>query len=205
MAFLHSFTRTLRWHRRGLAALAAAIAVLAALTVLRPAPPPSRAVVVTAAAVPAGTALGAEHLRVVDLPVVALPQGAITDLGQVLGGTVVAPLARGAVLTPEALTDTGRTLPAGQVLVPFRLDDPAVVALIQVGDLVSVVGQGQRGEPVVLARRVRVAALPRPSPDSGPLGSAGDPGGLMLVQTDATIGAALAVAASAGALGVMLG
>ena len=67
------------------------------------------------------------------------------------------------------------------------------------------VAEGDQGQPVVVARRVRVAALPRPPDEPGPFGGGSDPGGLVLVQTDTATGAALAVAARGGALGVMLG
>ncbi|WP_203568502.1 SAF domain-containing protein [Aestuariimicrobium ganziense] len=197
-----SLGTAVRWHRRGLAALAAAVAVLATISALRPASPPTVEVVVAAGVIPAGTKLTPDHLRLVALPVKAVPDGALTDLSAALGATAIAPLPRGQVLTPQSLVEAGRALPKGQVLVPLRLGDTSVATLLRVGDQVSVVSTDAQGRPVVLAPRVRVAALPQPA-QGGPLAGGDDGRGLVLVQTDTETGARLVSAAAVGQVGLM--
>jgi len=80
-----------------------------------------------------------------------------------------------------------------------------VVALLRVGDLVSVVAADESGSPVVVARRVRVAVLPR-SQESGVLGAGGEDSSTMVVVEVPTQDAPeVAVWAAHPALSVTLG
>ena len=88
----------------------------------------------------------------------------------------------------------GRETSSGdERLVPFRVPDAATVALLQVGDRITVVGSTMDGGVVDLATDVRVAALPV-SQSSG-LGG-GESGGLVVVAANAETAARLAAASS---------
>ncbi|CAI9400903.1 SAF domain-containing protein [Aestuariimicrobium sp. T2.26MG-19.2B] len=201
-----SFVAALRWHRRTLAALAVGLAVLSALSVLRPDPPPTTTVVVSARDLPAGTHLSRGDLRLVEWPDVAAPPGAPTSVDQVAGRVLVIALPRGTALIPGA-TLGERSAGAGQVLVPFRLSDPAVASLLRVGDVVNVVAQSADGEARTIATSARVSALVADAAATGPLGggvTASDEG-VVVIATDPATAERVAAASSSEGLSVTLG
>lgn len=131
------------------------------LMVLRPPAPDTVPVVVAARTLTPGHALTAADLTLQEYPAHLVPADALGDTSAALGRITAAGIGEGMPVDPTALVDASRT-PKGRQLVPLRVQDPGVVALLRVGDLVSVTGADESGAPSVLARRVRVAAIPRP-------------------------------------------
>lgn len=200
-----SFVTALRWHRRTLAALAAGLAVLGTLTVMRPAPPETTPVVVAAHDLSPGTRLAAGDLRVIELPPAALPAGAPTSTADLIGRVLVVALPSQAVVLPGT-TLGARQVKAGEVLVPFRLADPAVATLLRVGDQVNIVAQSTDGQARTIATGARVSALMTDSTEAGPLGGGGssEPG-IIVVATDPAAAERVAAASSSEGLSVTLG
>ncbi|MGA4669099.1 SAF domain-containing protein [Propionibacteriaceae bacterium Y1923] len=196
-------TTFLRWHRRWVAAVAAGVAVLASLTVLSPAAPDHVEVVVTTADLPAGHRLTAGDLRVVGYPPELVPGGAAGTSDELLGRVLVAASPRGSPLGSHSVIDSTR-VPEGRLLVPVRVDDPAVLALLRVGDQITVIGSDDAGTPVVLARRVRIAAVPQVV-DEGVLDTGGSASGVVVVDVDEQTAVRLSAWASNPGLSVSLG
>jgi len=157
-----------------LAAVLVRIAVPSVIQAIRPSHP---AVVLTHA-VTMGQRLAAQDLAVVAVAGGLVPEGALEAVDQAVGQQVTAALPRGMVLVPELLAGPGGVgaAPAGLVLAPVRLSDGAVAALLQVGDLIDVLGSGgaSAGGQVApaqrLAARATVMSLP---PTEGQLDSVG--------------------------------
>lgn len=146
-------------HRRVLAALCVACAVLATVHTLAPPAPPTETVRVAARDLPAGTLLTARDLEVAPYARGTAPDGLVADG---VGRTLASPLRRG-----EPLTDARLLTPdlmaghPGRVAVPVRVVDPAAVALLRVGDAVDLLSADPAaGTVATVARGARVVALP---------------------------------------------
>ncbi|WP_426242255.1 SAF domain-containing protein [Nocardioides sp. LHG3406-4] len=146
-------------HRRLLAFLCAAAAVLVGVLATRPPAPPSDVVLVAARDLPSGTVLAAA-----DLTEVAYADGtAPTSLDpRPLGRTLAAPLRRG-----EAVTDVRLVSPTlaegypGLAAYPVRIPDADAVALLRVGDRIDVLATDpESGEADVVLTDAPVLALP---------------------------------------------
>lgn len=194
-----SLARAVRWHRRLLAALAAACAVLVSLTVLRPAPAATVDVLVAARALPAGSSLTAGDLRLAHYPPGLVPDGALDDPARLAGRVLASPADAGLPLTEQSVVEAGQATRKGELLVPFRVQDPQVLAMVRVGDRVTVVSPGEDGQAVTLASRVRVASVP-PAGDGGQSDQA-----LLVVSADPETAGRLAAWAGGQGLGVALG
>ncbi|WP_394276686.1 SAF domain-containing protein [Luteococcus sp.] len=194
-----SVARAVRWHRRPLAALCAACAVLLALTVLRPAPAATVDVLVAARALPAGSSLAAGDLRLAHYPPALVPDGALDDPGRLTGRVLASPVDAGLPLTEQSVVEAGQATRNGELLVPFRVQDPQVLAMVRVGDRVTVVSPGEDGQAVTLASRVRVASVPPAG------GGGGSDQGLLVVSADPETASRLAAWAGGQGLGVALG
>lgn len=154
------YRRRVLAHRRLIAFVCAAAAVLVGLQATRPPAPPSDVVLVAARDLPSGTVL-----RTTDLTEVKYAAGtAPTSLEpEPLGRTLAAPLRRG-----EPVTDLRLVSPSlaegypGLVAFPVRIPDAGAVALLRVGDRVEVLGTDpESGEADVVLTRSPVLALPR--------------------------------------------
>ena len=190
---LTRLTRFAKWHRRGLGVLAATICLFASLSALAPARPESSPVVVAARALSAGSTLAEADLQVIQLPMELMPDQALHDPAEAIGRILTGSLTRGSVVTSANILNGRETSSGDERLVPFRVPDAATVALLQVGDRITVVGSTMDGGVVDLATDVRVAALPV-SQSSG-LGG-GESGGLVVVAANAETAARLAAASS---------
>lgn len=164
LRLLHRLHRRLLLHRRPLAALTAAGAVLAALQTISP--PPAETVQVWTARhdLPGGAVLHQADLAAARVFPDAVPADAVQHPGDVVGRTLAAPMSRGEVLT--RLRTVGRGLLRGYpgtTAVPLRITDPDVVDLLRVGDRVSfvVADPDGRGSPRLLLEEVPVVAIPR--------------------------------------------
>lgn len=187
------------WHRRSLAAVAAALAVLTSVSAALPEGPPTTSVVVAVEELPGGTVLGAANVEVRQIRAEDAPSGAASEPAALLGRTLAAPVPEGQVLTDLALVSARTTTAAGQVVAPVRLADAGLASLLHPGDLVDVIaadGQGTRAR--VVARAVRVVTVPVVDEASAAEAS----GALVLVQVSAAAAPELAQAAATGTLTV---
>ncbi len=150
-------------HRRPLAALTAAGAVLAALQASSPPDPATVQVWTAARALPSGTLLQQSDLASVRLAPDTVPADVVGTPGEVVGRTLAAPMSRGEVLTTLRTVSDGllRGYP-GTTAVPLRITDAAVVGLLRVGDRVSFVVADPDGRAAarVLLEDVPVVAIP---------------------------------------------
>jgi len=206
--------RLLRRHRRLVAALLAGWAAFAALTTLRPEPPASLLVAVTARDIAAGALLTPDDLVVRAWPADGLPPGAVPDTGPIVGRHVGGPLPAGTPLTasdllsPESLSLRLRTEAAGAVALPVRLTDPAAAGLLLPGDVVDVWasrvgadGTASGGPPVAVrvAESARVLGVPRAGSGAGLLASS-EPGAVVVLAVLPGAVPALAQAAATSRL-----
>ena len=186
----HIITR-LRRHRRPVAAGLAFLAVLCALTALRPAPPSTVSVLVAATDLPWGTALTPERLNTVSIPESYAVPGAITDPSTVNRRLLAAPMRAGEVLTDSRLAAPPRA--DGTLAVPVRLADADVAALLAPGMRLDIVAVGRSGDASVVAEQVRLITIPE-----------GTTGSLLLVAADRATAIRLAAASSQGDLSAIL-
>ncbi|WP_157720278.1 SAF domain-containing protein [Friedmanniella luteola] len=194
---LRTLLRAASWHRRPLAAVAAALAVLTAVSAALPEGPPERTVLVAAHELAGGSVLTAADLQRRPLRAADLPAGALTAAEQAVGRAVSAPVAQGQVLTPLALVAPRAGPASGRVVAPVRLSDPGLVTLLRPGDVVDLVGTDEQGGGAsVVARSARVVTVPHVDEET----ATGSDGGLVLVEVPTGTATALARAAVAGPL-----
>ncbi len=203
--FLSALRRAANWHRRKLAVVVAFVATAVILTSL---PPPGAdlewAVVVTRE-LRAGTTVQSPDVNLVQLPREVLPESAITDVDQVVGRFVIATLPRRSILTTASVFTPGHLgAPPGMAILPVRLQDKALYALLQVGAVVDLIGFNSRtGKSEVLAQAARIAAIPAREENSG-FGQTGESGLLILVEVRAAAATDLSTAALTSQLNVVL-
>lgn len=194
------FVASLGGPRRVAAAVLIAVAVLAALRVLSPAPAPTVAVWAAAHDLAGGQPIAASDVARLALPVAAVPAGALKATSPIVGRLLAAPMRQGEPLTDVRILGPSllAALPSpGLVAVPIRVaDGSAAAAVVKPGDLVDVLevadaADGESGGPRTVASRVQVLAVPGP-------GDAGDGGGLVVLAATQEQARALAQA-SAGA------
>lgn len=126
--------RRFLWHRRKLAALCAAVAVVASLNVLKPTPTPTVVVVTAQHELTAGMRLTARDLVEVRYPEALAPERRVASLSAVVGRILTAGLARGTPVTSLSLTgDAWSNRRAGDVAVPVRLQDSTLAGLLRPG------------------------------------------------------------------------
>ncbi len=156
---MRAVRRSVLAHRRPLAAILAAGAVLATVRVVAPPPDPTVEVRVAARDLPSGTRLSVDDLRTVSFRPESVPSGVTS---RVLGRILAAPVRRGEPVTDVRLV--GRSLTAGRpglVAAPVRLPDSDSVALLSVGDRIDLVSaDGQSATARTIAVDVPVLALP---------------------------------------------
>jgi len=182
--------------RRPLAAVLAGLAVAAALHDVRPPPPDVRPVPTVARDLPAGATLTASDVVTVDYAPGTAPTGLAADP---VGRVLAAPMRAG-----EAVTDVrlmGAPLAAAypdDVVVPVRLPDAGMAALLRVGDRIDLVAADPQG---ALARTVAdgVTVLALPAVDDEEAAGA-LPGRLVLVAAPVEVRESLAQAAVTGFL-----
>ncbi|MDO3400940.1 SAF domain-containing protein [Mycolicibacterium neoaurum] len=153
------WTRTVAARRTA----AGMLVVLAAVLALRPDPAGERMdVVIAAADLAPGSPLAAGDLTVESRLTATVPDGAQTDIGDVVGAHLTAPARRGEVLTDVRLLGTRLTEatagPDARV-VPVPLSDAAVVELIRPGDVLDVLAAPDSGSPPELIATRAVVAM----------------------------------------------
>jgi pilus assembly protein CpaB len=165
--------------RRGLLlrrALAAALAATALVLALAPAERSAVVPVLVAVAdLPSGALLRAADLAVREWPAELAPGGAVRAVPDADGRSLV-----GAVRAGEPITDArlaGATPLGGpdSAVVPVRLADAGVAAVLAPGSRVDVVAAGERADqPVVLTADATVQAVLGPEPRAGPGAGSGE-------------------------------
>lgn len=142
-----ALTRFVDRHRRALAALFTAAALVAAVLAVRPPPPATVEVLVAARDLDASGPLAAGDLVPASLPASVAPSGAVDPGTATAGRTLNAPVRRGEVITDARLSTTP-ALPYGDdlVAVPVRVADPGAVSLLSPGDRVDVLAARGRDE-----------------------------------------------------------
>lgn len=168
---LSRLRRRLLVHRRGLAAAAAGLAVLAELRATTGPPPPTETAWTAARDLPGGATLRASDLRRVRFAAGTVPSGAVRAPDDVDGRVLAAPLHYREVLTDTSVVGPGLLAGyPGLTAVPVRVSDASVVGLLRVGDRVDVVAADPDGQaaPVEVARRAPVLALPQSSAAASP-------------------------------------
>lgn len=172
--------RRARWRRsvlrRSVAAVCAAAAAVVAVGLLRPAPPPTTDVLVTARAVPAGAVLTAADVVLRPVPRAARQPGALTRRWEAVGRRSGSPLAAGEALTATRLVPRSAAdgLPAGTVALHVLLADPAAADLLVPGS--AVVVYPAVGGSVLVRDATVLAVDPPPEADgafAGPPGARG--------------------------------
>ncbi len=207
-----AWQRLLRRHRRAVAAALAGLAVLLALTSLRPAPPATTPVLVATRSAGAGTLLTPGDVATVPWPADLVPPNALTDLANLPDRPLAAPVAAGEALVPERFLAPSilAAYGAGLVATPVRLADRGAAALLRAGDVVDVLAAspGEAGETTsarTVATAVRVLLAGSPTADAGPLAPAGtEDGSLVVLATSTDAAAAIAGAAATSRLSVVL-
>lgn len=188
---LRAVRHQLRRRRRLIAAALTAVAALAALRTLAPPPVETVEVLVAARDLPSGSLLDADDLVARDWPVDLAPaDAAVGAAGRVLAG----PIGRGEALTDLRLVGPGLALAhPGETVVPVRLPDAGMAALLHAGDEVDLVATDPgTGEATLVARDVTVLATPTGVPE-GPAGGSG--GALVVVGASAEEAVTIAGAA----------
>jgi Flp pilus assembly protein CpaB len=186
-------------HRRPLAALTAAGAVLAALQASSPPQPQTTAVWTARRDLPSGTVLGPLDLARSRFAPATVPDGAVADPDDVVGRTLAAPMSRGEVVTRTRTMGPGvlEGYP-GTAAVPLRITDAAVAALLRVGDRVSLVAADPDGRtpPRLLLEDVPIVAIPR----SGDGALDATPGRLVVAAVPTEVAGEVAGAAATAVL-----
>lgn len=151
--------RHLLLRRRLLASLLTGVAVLAAVRAAAPPPPPTVAVPVAARDLPGGTVLADGDVRTERFPAATAPDDLATAA---VGRVLAAPVARGEPLTAVRLVGPALAgARADQAVLPVRVSDAGVAALLRPGDEVDLLATDPAsGETRVLADDVTVLAVP---------------------------------------------
>lgn len=173
-----------RW-RFALAAALFGLSASVTVHLLRPPPPPTIDVAVTARPVAAGTELTRDDVVVRSVAADLAPPGALHTVRGLLGRAAVVGLPAGAPLHATLVSDDGvsAAAPHGTVVVPVRLSDDAVAALLRPGDRIDLLAAGTTsgsepdGAPRYLARGALVLPVPagrEPEAAGGLLGPASE-------------------------------
>jgi Flp pilus assembly protein CpaB len=181
--------------------VAAIAAVLTGISAAAPEGPAMITVVTARAQLAGGTVLSASDLKAKRVVAADVPDGVVTDQGDLLGKTLAAPVARNQMLTLLATTTARGPLPAGHAIAPLRLADAAQVALLQPGDVVDVLAANSEAEQAaVIAAGARVVTVPEVGENRA---GSGPEDALVLLDVDGQTATALAQAAAAATLSII--
>lgn len=184
------------WHRRKLAAVATAVAVLAVVTAVRPDTTTVSVLVITRS-LPGGTAVSSADVVELHVPTHLVPHEHIESLppGAVLAGPVTAHT----ILTSASLAGGQRLARPGYVIVPFSLPDRSLAPLLTVGSSVDVIGPDG-----VIVAGARVVSGVSDAAEPGLLGGFPTDSSTILLEVKTAQAAALATAQNSSGLTVAL-
>lgn len=181
----------LRRRRRLFAAVLVGAATLAGVRLVAPPPADTVAVMVARRDLPAGARLESGDLTQAFFPFALAPADRTSD---VVGRVLAAPIGRGEAVTGVRLVGPALAeAQAGQTVLPVRIPDAGMAALLQPGDVVDLYATDPgSGAARLLAAGVTVLAIPRDAPE----GPAGGTGGALVVVGVATEDAVVLTGAS---------
>lgn len=194
--------RFVLWHRRWLAAVAAALCVLAVTSALSPTLPGGTPVVIAAKAIPAGAQLTAQDVTTKAVPPGLVPAESLSGTEEVVGRTAVVTLPAGTLIGSSFLLETTPLSP-GMRFVPVRVPDADIGRLLRTGDRVSVVAPDAGGNSTIIAAGLRVAAIPQQD-TSGPI-QARDQNTLVVLEVPDALAAEVSTASLHRGLSLVLG
>lgn len=187
-----------------LAAAAAAASVACALTALAPPAPVTAAVLVAADDLGAGRVLTAEDLRIQRLPRDAVPRGALSDPGRLVGQVLAGPARGGEPLTdvrilgPDLLAGYG----ASMVATAVRVADAGTLALVRPGDVVDLHASSLSAAGTATARTVATGVRVITVPGEG--SAATGEGALLIVGATSGTAERLSAAADVARISAVL-
>jgi Flp pilus assembly protein CpaB len=159
--------------RRALAAALAGFALVLALS--PPGSTPVVPVVVAAADLPAGAPLHAADLAVREWPAELAPGGAVRAVAELDGRSLVGAARVGEPITDARLAGAGPASGPDGAVVPVRLADAGVAAVLAPGSRVDVLAPGDRSDqPVLLTADATVQAVLGPDQRAGPGSGSGE-------------------------------
>ena len=179
-------------HRRGLAAILAALAVLLVASPGVATSSSGREVIVAAHAIEGGRVIQRSDLHTIRVDPSILPHETVT-LAQVEGRQASVRITEGTILTNSTVL-SGSAVGPGKALVGIHLADSSMVGMLQVGQRVSVVCPSEDGTPRVLTRGAIIRSLPT---SGGGLIQGSPSTELVVVSTGSAEAAAIAVASGA--------
>lgn len=193
-------------YRPALVAALAALAAWSAIGAVRPAPAPTTSVVAPTSDLPAGHVLAAGDVALLDLPSDVAPTAAVVAPADLVGRRIAHPVADGVPLVPDDLVESGAWEAAepGELVVPVRLADPAVAALLPIATpihLVSATGSG----PTLLTTRARLVARVDESSGGSMLGGSEQTETLLLLAVPAEVATLVLDAGAGGTLTIAVG
>ena len=191
--------RVVRTRRRLLAALLVGLAAWAALTALRPAPPPTVPVLVAARTISGGVVIGPDDVVVRDLPQNVLPETYLTAAEEAIGRPATLALPAGAVLLPASVVTRNSLASSGMAVLPVTLVDTAA-GLIEVGDRIDLLGSSG-DDTATVASAARVVAVLGADGSGSALTPSRSSGPVVLVELRPDALAKVAAAAAQGPLG----
>ena len=194
-----SVRRALARHRRSIAAVATAVAVLAIITALQPERGPSVVVVTAAHPLAAGTTLTDADLTRTSMPESFVPPDALTDPAAAVGRVVNAPVSERSVVTAASVAAGQSLARPGMVVIALPLADEALAALVTPGSLIDIFGTTASGAGVI-ASEVRVVAAPQPKGGLASMSS----GRVALVEVTPAVAGQLTVVGNAGGVTIAL-
>jgi Flp pilus assembly protein CpaB len=190
-----------RRHRRLVASVLTALAVVGVLRVLQPAPAPAVTVVTAAHDLRAGTVLRPADLRRTGVAPSMTPRGSERSFRALVGRTLAAPARAGTPLTD--LSVVRPTLAAGYgrglLAAPVRIADPAAVGLLRPGDRVTVFAATGRTSPDATVVVADAPVVTVPVVDRTVAGTSVEPAGAVVVLAVSTEQAAALTGAAARA------
>lgn len=169
------------WHRRGLSAIAAAVAVLALYSALNPSNESGVEVVAMAREVAPGVLITDGDLEVRSVPAELAPERAVTTTSDAVGRAASGGLTRGSLVTEASLVVPRADAEPGTVIAPVRVRDADIVALLRPGDRIDLLAQDLDGKAQTVAEDAVIVSLPQPA-SSGGFADAGSPPSLVLVR-----------------------
>lgn len=204
-AWAGSIARMVRWHRRGIGILAAALCLVAALSAIRSPDEDLCSVVITTRPLSSGLRIEADDITVARVPTILAVDVALREPPDAIGRLVAAPRPAGIILTSSDLVGNALVADsAGLSLVPLHIDDKTIVDILAVGDAISVIATSPADEPQTIAHRVRVVALPAVG-SSGILATEpANSGTAIIVAADSKTAHRLAAASSEHRLSIVL-
>ena len=198
--------RSLLWrYRPALIACLVAIAAWATIGALMPAPPATSFVLAAVRDLPAGHLLEPADLTQLALPLRAVPPAALTDPVTTAGARLAQPVASGVPLTSTTLVGESGwgDLADGELLVPVRLADPAVAALLPTSATIHLVSATGSGSTLLTSQARLIAPVASPA-EATMLGQGDTTGPLLLLAVPAEVASLVLDASAGGTLTVAL-